>query len=138
MGTEGTRRRNRNRRIRKKEQKFLRARHKSCIDRNRFVIGIVSIVMIFLFCKLEIENILPYNKGVKTSAFVYKFRSLKTGDMAVYEFKVDKERYTGESINGKLGDSIEVLYLPQNPEINRNAKSINEDWCVWLYRKIFE
>ena len=33
---------------------------------------------------------------------------------------------------------IEVVYLPKNPKINRNAKAIDKDWCVWAYRKITE
>ena len=54
------------------------------------------------------------------------------------EFKVSNERYKGEDLNSKLGDSIEVVYLPKNPKINRKAKAIDQDWCVWVYRKITE
>ena len=103
-----------------------------------FITSALIIVVTFSIVKVEIENICLYNKGVEAKAYVYKLRSLKTGSRSVYEFKVSNERYTGEDSNSKLGDSIQVVYLPQNPKINRNAKSINGDWCVWLYRKIFE
>lgn len=134
MGTEGTRRRNRNRRLRKKEQKL----PKKGIRRNVFIIGALITIVTFFIVKGEIENICLYNKGVEARAYVYKLRSLKTGSRSVYEFKVSNERYTGEDLNSKLGDSIQVVYLPQNPKINRNAKVLYEDWCVLLYRKIIE
>ena len=134
MGTEGTRRRNRNRRLRKKEQKL----PQKGIRRNVFIIGALITIVTFFIVKVEIENICLYNKGVEARAYVYKLRSLKTGSRSVYEFKVSNERYTGEDLNSKLGDSIQVVYLPQNPKINRNAKVLYEDWCVLLYRKIIE
>lgn len=137
MGTEGTRRRNRNRRLRKKEQKLSKTNHIFTESKNIFIIGVLIIVT-FLIGKVEIENICLYNKGVEAKAYVYKIRSLKTGSRSVYEFKVCNERYTGEDFNSKLGDSIQVVYLPQNPKINRNAGVLDQDWCIWLYRKIIE
>ena len=134
MGTERTRRRNRNRRLRKKKQKL----PKFTISWNMFITRALIIILTFSIVKGEIENICLYNKGVEAKAYVYKLRSLKTGSRSVYEFKVSNERYTGEDLNSKLGDSIQVVYLPQNPKINRNAKVLDQDWCIWLYRKIIE
>ena len=134
MGTEGTRRRNRNRRLRKKEQKL----PKKGIRINVFTIGALITIVTFLIVKVEIENICLYNKGVEAKAYVYRLRSTKTGSISKYEFKVSNERYRGEDLNAKLGDSIQVVYLPKNPRINRKAKVIDEDWCVLLYRKIIE
>ena len=134
MGTEGTRRRNRNRRLRKKEQKL----PKKGIRRNVFIIGALITIVTFFIVKVEIENICLYNKGVEAKAYVYRLRSTKNGSRSKYEFKVSNERYIGEDLNAKLGDSIQVVYLPQNPRINRKAKVLDEDWCVLLYRKIIE
>ena len=134
MGTEGTRRRNRNRRLRKKEQKL----PKKGIRINVFTIGALITIVTFLIVKVEIENICLYNKGVEAKAYVYRLRSTKTGSISKYEFKVSNERYRGEDLNAKLGDSIQVVYLPKNPRIDRKAKVIDEDWCVLLYRKIIE
>lgn len=83
-------------------------------------------------------NIFLYERGQTTKAYVYKLLSTHNVDRTVYEFKVSNERYKGEDMDSKLGDSIEVVYLPKNPKINRNAKAIDKDWCVWAYRKITE
>ena len=56
MGTEGTRRRNRNRRLRKKEQKL----PKKGIRRNIFIIGALITIVTFFIVKVEIENICLY------------------------------------------------------------------------------
>lgn len=138
MGTEGTRRRNRNRHLRKKEQKLPKTKYIFTISRNIFITRAVIIIVTFLIVKVEIENICLYNKGVEAKAYVYKLRSLKTSHRSVYEFKVSNERYTGDDFYSKLGDSIQVVYLPKNPKINRNAEVMDKDWCIWLYRKIIE
>ena len=137
MGTESTRRRNRNKRLRKKEQKLPRIKH-VLVRKNMFIIPIIISILTFLIAKTEIDNIRLYNKGVKTKAFVYKLHSLKTGTRSVYEFNVFNERYTGEDLNAGLGDSIDVVYLPKNPKINRNAEVLDQDCVIWLYRKIVE
>lgn len=136
MGTEGTRRRNRNRRLREKEMKSIPKPDKK--RRDLIVTCIVFGITALLICKVELENIFLYEQGQTTKAYVYKLRSTHHGDRSVYEFKVSNERYKGEDLNAKLGDSIQVVYLPQNPRINRNAEVIDEDWCVLLYRKIIE
>ena len=138
METERTRRRNRNRHLRKKEQKMSNSRYGFTINRNTFIICTLIAIVTFLIGKVEIENICLYNKGEKAKAYVYKLRSTKNVSRSVYEFKVSNERYTGEDLNSKLGDSIQVVYLPKNPKINRNADVLDKDWCIWLYRKIFE
>lgn len=137
MGTEGTRRRNRNRRLRKKSQKQPNG-DAFTISRNVFVIGVFIPVLTFLIGKTAIDNIRLFDKGVEVKAYVYKIRSLKTGSRSVYEFKVLNERYTGEDSNSKLGDSIQVVYLPNNPKINRSAEVLDKDWGIWLYRRLFE
>ena len=136
MGSTGSRRRNRNRRLREKEMKSIPKPDKK--RRDLIVICIVFGITALLICKVELENIFLYEQGQTTKAYVYKLRSTHHGDRSVYEFKVSNERYKGEDLNSKLGDSIEVVYLPKNPKINRNAKAIEQDWCVWAYRKITE
>ena len=106
--------------------------------RDLIIICIVFGITALLICKVELENIFLYEQGQTTKAYVYKLRSTRHGDRRVYEFKVSNERYKGEDLNAKLGDSIEVVYLPKNPKINRKAKAIDQDWCVWVYRKITE
>lgn len=136
MVSTGRRRRNRNRRLREKEMKSIPKPDKK--RRDLIVICIVFGIIALLICKVELENIFLYEQGQTTKAYVYKLLSTHNVDRTVYEFKVSNERYKGEDGYSKLGDSIEVVYLPKNPKINRNAKVIDQDWCVWAYRKITE
>ena len=138
MGTEGTRRRNRNRHLRKKEQKLPKTKHIFTISRNIFITRALIIIVTFLIVKVEIENICLYNKGVEAKALVYRRTSKGRRGVSLYEFRVSGIRYTGEDIISKPGDSIQVVYLPKNPKINRNAEVMDKDWCIWLYRKIIE
>ena len=100
------------------------------------------ILLVYIAChilNLELEKILLYKQGETSQAFVYRRTSESRHGVNLYVFHISGLQYTGrDSYYSEVGDSIEVVYLPQNPEINRNAKSINGDWCVWLYRKIFE
>jgi len=132
MGTEGTRRRNRNRRLRKKGQKTDKNRRSLIISCITF--GIIAL----LIGKVELENIFLYEQGQTAKAYVYRHTSKGRRGVSLYEFRVDGIRYTGQDKNSEVGNYIEIAYLPQNPKINRNAKVLDEDWCVLLYRKIIE
>lgn len=134
MGTIGTRRRNRNRRLKKKEQR--KQRRKCAFSRNQLILYILTCTITFLICRAEIQNILLYNHGKITKALVYKYKSTRTGPLSIYQFYVSETRYIGRDIGLDVGDSIEVVYLPKNPEINRNAEMLERDWGVRLYRKI--
>lgn len=134
MGNEGTRRRNRNRRLRKQSQKQPNKRHAFAVSRNVFIIGIFISVMTFSIGKAVIDNIRLYNKGVEAKAYVYRYHRRD----GLYEFKVLNERYTGRGLACNPGDSIQVVYLPKNPRINRHAEVMDKDWGIWLYRKLFE
>lgn len=132
MGTEGTRRRNRNRRLRKKGQKTDKKR------RSLINICITFGIIALLIGKVELENIFLYEQGQTAKAYVYRHTSKGRRGVSLYEFRVDGIRYTGQDQNSEVGNYIEIAYLPQNPKINRNAKVLYEDWCVLLYRKIIE
>lgn len=94
--------------------------------------------IVFLISNTEMENIMLYRQGQTTKALVYRRTSKGRNGWSLYEFKVSGIRYTGHDPNSKVGDSIQVVYLPQNPKINRNAKVLDQDWCIWLYRRIAE
>ncbi len=132
MGTEGTRRRNRNRRLRKKGQKTDKKR------RSLIIICITYGIIALLIGKVELENIFLYEQGQTAKAYVYRHTSKGRRGVSLYEFRVDGIRYTGQDQNSEVGNYIEIAYLPQNPKINRNAKVLDKDWCVLLYRKIIE
>lgn len=99
---------------------------------------ILFVALAFTIGKVELENIYLYKYGQTTRAFVYRHTSKSRRGVSLYEFKVDSTKYTGHDSNSEVGNFIDIVYLPQNPKINRNAKVINQDWCVWLYRKITE
>ena len=134
MGTERTYRRIRD----CQKKKYASAEKTHLISKTALIGGTVCIFITLIIFKIEIENILLYDKGAKTMALVYDMRSLRTGSMCLYEFNVSGLRYTGHDGTSNVGDSIEVVYLPQNPEINRNAKVLKHDWAIFVYRKITE
>lgn len=91
-----------------------------------------------LIGKVELDNISLYKQGQTTKAYVFHHTSKSRRGVSLYEFKVNGIRYTGHDKNSEVGNFIDIVYLPNNPKINRNAKVIDQDWCVWLYRKITE
>ena len=105
---------------------------------NVIKISIVCCCIVFLIGVTEKENIMLYKQGQTTKALVYRRTSKGRRGVGLYEFRVSGIRYTGHDSNSKVGDSLHVVYLPQNPKINRNAKVLDKDWCIWLYRKITE
>lgn len=94
--------------------------------------------IVFLISITEMENIILYKQGQTTKALVYQRTSKGRRGVSLYEFRVSGIRYTGHDSNSIVGDSIQVVYLPKKPKINKNAEVLDQDWCVWLYRKIIE
>lgn len=94
--------------------------------------------IVFLISITEMENIILYKQGQTTKALVYQRTSKGRRGVSLYEFRVSGIRYTGHDSNSIVGDSIQVVYLPKKPKINKNAEVLDQDWCIWLYRKIIE
>lgn len=135
MGTEGSRIRNRNRRIRKKNLK--RPKQPFQFDWSKYVARSIFFYMVFTFCNIPYENILLYNNGIKTTAVVYANARLRHGvNCSHYQFYISGTRYKGRYADLEIGDSIEVIYLPKNPRVNFPAKGIESSSPVILYRKI--
>lgn len=105
---------------------------------NRVLNIILGSCIVFLISITEMENIMLYKQGQTTKALVYRRTSKGRRGVSLYEFRVSGIRYTGHDSNSKVGDSLQVVYLPQKPKINRNAEVLDQDWCIWLYRKIIE
>lgn len=97
---------------------------------------IVWCFTLFPVVKIELENIILYKQGQVTKALVYRHTSKGRRGVSLYEFRISSIKYTGHDGDSNVGDSIEVVYLPKNPEINRNAEMLERDWGVRLYRKI--
>lgn len=100
--------------------------------------SIVFGVILFLIGKTEFENVSLYRQGETTKALVYRRTSKGRRGVSLYEFNVSGIRYTSHDHDSKVGDTIDVVYLPKNPKINRNAEVLDQDCVIWLYRKIVE
>ena len=105
-------------------------------NRRSFIkIGIGFGIIVLLICNTELENILLYKQGQTTKAFVYKEGYRSAG---IYEFNVAGRRYIGQHPYAKVGNYVEIVYLPKNPKINRSTDTLGDDLGIWLYRKITE
>ena len=92
---------------------------------NRVLNIIIWGCIIFLIGIRERENIMLYKQGQTTKALVYRRTSKGRRGVSLYEFRVSGIRYTGHDSNSKVGDSIQVVYLPKKPKIKDDIKFIN-------------
>ena len=93
------------------------------------LIGIV-IHFVIVVIRNEIDNNDLEKNGIETSAIVTDVR--KVGSKGVirctYTFEVKSLKYSGSVDDDyyKTGDSIKILYLDKNPEINRDKKFLEK------------
>ena len=103
-------------------------------NRNISILWIIlaGLFIYFLYVSIEktIENSKLNKKGIETSAIVTDVR--KVGSKGVirctYTFEVKSLKYSGSVDDDyyKTGDSIRILYLEKNPEINRDKKFLEK------------
>lgn len=63
--------------------------------------------------------------GKQVSAFVYDSYSQRSHTWYLYKFTVNEQYYYGRLFNDAIiGDSIIVLYLPNDPSINRGLDDL--------------
>ncbi len=93
---------------------------------------LIGIVIHFVIVVIgnEIDNNDLKKNGIETSAIVTDVR--KVGSKGVirctYTFEVKSLKYSGSVDDDyyKTGDSIRILYLEKNPEINRDKKFLEK------------
>ena len=122
-----------------KTERTCKGKQKS--HRTRISRIVCIILWAFIVCRVgknESENVILYKQGQTTQAFVYRRTSKGRRGVSLYEFQISGLRYTGHDKDSAVGDSIEIVYLPKDPKINRNAEVLDKDWGIWLYRRIFE
>lgn len=101
--------------------------------RNRIVYVIwIAFGLLFLIrgTKRTVENYHLKKEGICVQAVVYHKYQAQHKKVRCYEFRVGEKKYRGKTITDhklKVGDSLTIIYLPSNPEINRSNTVINKD-----------
>ena len=102
--------------------------------------GIGMIIFIFIkISKVTYYDLLLDNKGVCTIAEIYKYENIRYSRVkGYYEFSVNDRWYRGyatslsnENLKNKiLHDTITIIYLPSNPQVNRAKIAVENDLFV--------
>ena len=134
MGTEGDRRRNRARRLRKREQKKIKKEWD--IPFKWIIVAILVPWLIYKQYQAGQEHLLLYKTGVETTAFIYDLSPASShSHYRHYEFYVNDKRYKGVTQSGKLGYTIPIIYLPTDPYINHTVRDLNKTFSVTIYKR---
>jgi hypothetical protein len=86
-----------------------------------FIVAVTLLVIVGFF-KFRAENIELDNKGVFTKGVIYDIRSVRGKKQFKYYFYPNGIKYEGGSSTRKkigVGDTIDILYLEKDVEINR-------------------
>lgn len=85
---------------------------------------ILFLILLFRVIKTETEITRLANDGIQTNAFVYA----RADKNHFYRFYYPNWMYKriGESYLGKVGDSICVIFLKDNPDVNRNWDDVKK------------
>lgn len=90
-------------------------------------------------------DLLLYNNGICTIAEIYRNEGLRRSRVkGYYEFSVNGKWYKGyatslsdEKLKNRISyDTIIVMYLPTNPQINRSKNAVENDLFVVLINKL--
>lgn len=132
MGTEGERRRNRTRRLRKKELKRIKVKWDISV---RWLIVIILVpFLVYKTYTLYADAWKLYDKGVTTTAFACSIP--KSNKRCItYEFYINNKRYTGRSLNGKVGEHIEIKYLEEDPSVNKDIETLENRILYLIYKR---
>ncbi len=103
-------------------------------NRKISILWVILAVFFFYFLYVSVEKTIENSnlnkKGIETTAVVRDVR--KVGSKGVirctYTFEVKSLKYSGSVDDDyyKIGDSIRIIYLEKNPEINRDKKFLEK------------
>ena len=125
--------------MKKKKKNTAKNRKKTSFS-HYLLIGI-AIFFVIKVSTVTYYDFLLDNYGDYTIAEIYKYKDMKkSGVRGYYEFKVNEKWYKGwtttlndEKIYKKIPyDTLTILYLPSNPEINRSKNGVEKDLFVML------
>ena len=97
------------------------------VIKNNKIIYIFCVFVFFVIAKRTIENYQLRNGGICTKAIIQNKYTERHKQVRVYKFRVGNKVYSGTSIYDwhlDIGDTLDIVYLPSNPKINRSVKSI--------------
>jgi hypothetical protein len=101
------------------------------IIRTNLVLVLFVFFIIFLVLRNNNNNDELQKKGKQTKAYLYKVKAVGSKGIirGFYKFKLNNNFYEGfyDNDNLKEHDSIDILYLPDNPERNQ-AKQFVKDY----------
>ena len=99
--------------------------------KSNFVLILFIFFIIFLVLRNNNNNDELQKKGKQAKAYLYKVKGVgsKGTIRGFYRFEINNNLYEGFYDNDKLVkyDSIDIIYLPDNPERNQ-AKKFVEDY----------
>ena len=97
------------------------------VIKNNKIIYVFCVFVFFVIAKRTIENYQLRNGGICTKAIIQNKYTERHKQVRVYKFRVGNKVYSGTSIYDwhlDIGDTLDIVYLPSNPKINRSVKSI--------------
>ena len=120
--------------MKKKENRIRKSGSQRKLFKRKHPITLKGIVLI-AFCLYLISWIIKdrseiwklKKEGVVTPGYIYNEKSgVKADEYRFYRFSLSKGQFKGVSRGGDenmhIGDSIQVVYLPSNPSVNRSLK----------------
>lgn len=111
-----------------------------------FGIGIITFILVRI-SMITYYDLLLDSKGICTIAEIYKYKNIRYSRIkGYYEFNVNNKWYRGhatslsnENLKNKiLHDTITIIYLPSNPQINRAKNAVENDLFVRGSNKLID
>lgn len=125
--------------MKNKKKKSVKNRKKASFS-HYLLIGI-AIYFVIRVSTVTYHDLVLNGRGEYAVAEIYEYRNMRNGHLkGCYEFKVNGNWYKGwamdlsdEKIHKRIPyDTLTIMYLPSNPEINRSKNAVEKDLFVVL------
>lgn len=123
--------------MKKKKKNTAKNRKKTSFS-HYLLIGI-AIYFVTRVSTITYHDLVLNSKGRYAVAEVFEYKNMRNGHLkGCYEFKVNGNWYKGWAMDlsdSKLHkripyDTLTIMYLPSNPEINRSKNAVEKDFFV--------
>ena len=111
---------------------------------SHYVACLLGICFVVRVASISYYDLQLNYKGSSTVAEIYKYEGLRRSRVkGYYEFPVEGKWYRGhatslsnENLKNRIfRDTITIMYLPSNPQVNRAKKAVEDDLFVMLINK---